>query len=134
MSDLPNSAEVKEILEGVLQRQFGCSAAEASQEQMYKATAISVKNILSEKRSAYKKKVNAAGAKRVYYMCMEFLLGRSLKTNLHNLGLAGVYEKALKSLGFKLEKLYDCEPDAGLGNGGLGRLAACFMDFTTSPV
>ena len=132
MSDLPNSAEVKEILEGVLQRQFGCSAAEASQEQMYKATAISVKTILSEKRSAYRKKVNAAGAKRVYYMCMEFLLGRSLKTNLCNLGLAGAYEKALKSLGFSLEKLYDCEPDAGLGNGGLGRLAACFMDSLSS--
>ena len=132
MNNLPNSVEVKEELEGVLQRHFGCSAAEASREQMYKAAAITVRNRLSDKRSAYKKKVNKAGAKRVYYMCMEFLLGRSLKTNLNNLGLAGAYEKALGQLGFKLDDLYECEPDAGLGNGGLGRLAACFMDSLSS--
>ncbi len=128
----PNSTEVKEQLEGVLQRHFGCSAQEASIEQMYKAAAITVKNMLSEKRSEYKKKVNRAGAKRVYYMCMEFLLGRSLKTNLCNLGLSEAYTEALKSLGFDLEELYECEPDAGLGNGGLGRLAACFMDSLSS--
>ena len=124
----PNSAEVKELLEGMLQRHFGCTAAEASREQMYKAAAITVRNMLSEKRSAYKKKVNEAGAKRVYYMCMEFLLGRSLKTNICNLGLDKEYNKALGELGFSLDDLYTCEPDAGLGNGGLGRLAACFMD------
>ncbi|MBQ1262180.1 MAG: glycogen/starch/alpha-glucan phosphorylase [Clostridia bacterium] len=128
----PNSAEVKELLEGVLRRHFGCTAAEASREQMYKAAAITVKNMLSEKRSAYKKQVNREGAKRVYYMCMEFLLGRSLKTNLCNLGLDKAYGEALSSLGFSLEELYECEPDAGLGNGGLGRLAACFMDSLSS--
>ena len=128
----PNSAEVKEQIEGVLQRHFGCTAAEASREQIYKAAAITVRNILSDKRSKYKNKVNKAGAKRVYYMCMEFLLGRSLKTNLCNLGLAEAYEKALSQLGFSLEDLYECEPDAGLGNGGLGRLAACFVDSLAS--
>ncbi len=128
----PNSTEVKESLEGVLQRHFGCTAAEASRDQMYKAAAITVRNMLSDKRSAYKKQVNRAGAKRVYYMCMEFLLGRSLKTNLNNLGLAEAYQKALKQLGFDLDDLYECEPDAGLGNGGLGRLAACFMDSLSS--
>ncbi len=132
MNQKPNSAEVKELLEGVLQRHFGCTAAEASRDQIYKAAAITVRNLLSDKRSDYKKKVNRAGAKRIYYMCMEFLLGRSLKTNLHNLGLAGAYEKALAQLGFSLEELYECEPDAGLGNGGLGRLAACFMDSLSS--
>ncbi len=128
----PNSAEVKELIEGVLQRHFGCSSREASKEQMYKAAAITVRNILSDKRSVYKHKVNKAGAKRIYYMCMEFLLGRSLKTNLCNLGLDKAYEKALKQLGFSLKELYECEPDAGLGNGGLGRLAACFMDSLSS--
>ncbi|MCM1441125.1 MAG: glycogen/starch/alpha-glucan phosphorylase [Roseburia sp.] len=128
----PNSAEVREQIEGVLQRHFGCTASEASREQMYKATAITVRNLLSDKRSAYKKKVNDAGAKRVYYMCMEFLLGRSLKTNLCNLGLNEAYGTALKQLGFSLDDLYECEPDAGLGNGGLGRLAACFMDSLAS--
>jgi len=132
MNTIPNSKEVREELEGVLQRHFGCSASEASREQMYKAAAITVRNKLSDKRSAYKKKVNRAGAKRIYYMCMEFLLGRSLKTNLHNLGLAESYADALKDLGFDLCDLYECEPDAGLGNGGLGRLAACFMDSLSS--
>ncbi len=132
MNHNPKSTEVREMLENILQRHFGCTASEASREQMYKAAAITVKNILSEKRSAYKKKVNEAGAKRVYYMCMEFLLGRSLKTNLCNLGLADAYEKALKKMGFSLEDLYECEPDAGLGNGGLGRLAACFLDSLSS--
>ena len=132
MNQNPNVAEVRELLEGVLQRHFGCTAAEASREQMYKAAAITVRNHLSDKRSAYKKKVNRAGAKRVYYMCMEFLLGRSLKTNLCNLGLDQTYSKALEQMGFDLNDLYECEPDAGLGNGGLGRLAACFMDSLSS--
>ena len=132
MNDHPTGADVRELLEGVLQRHFGCTAAEASREQMYKAAAISVRNLLSDKRSAYKKTVNKAGAKRVYYLCMEFLLGRSLKTNLYNLGLVPAYEKALSALGFSLEDLYECEPDAGLGNGGLGRLAACFLDSLSS--
>ena len=128
----PNANEVKEQIEGILQRHFGCTAVEASRDQMYKAAAIAVRNLLSEKRSLYKKKVNAAGGKRVYYMCMEFLLGRSLKTNLNNLGLADAYKKALGDLGYDLDDLYECEPDAGLGNGGLGRLAACFMDSLSS--
>ena len=132
MNYQPNSTEIKEQIEGVLQRHFGCTASEASIDQMYKAAAITVKNILSDKRSAYKKKVNNAGAKRVYYMCMEFVLGRSLKTNLCNLGLDKGYAEALKALGFDLEDLYEREPDAGLGNGGLGRLAACFMDSLSS--
>ena len=132
MNQQPKSAEVKEQIEGVLQRHFGCNAAEASREQIYKAAAITVRNLLNDKRAAYKKKVNREGGKRVYYMCMEFLLGRSLKTNLNNLGLAEAYATALKQLGFDLEELYECEPDAGLGNGGLGRLAACFVDSLAS--
>ncbi len=132
MNYSPNKDEVKALLEGVLLRHFGCSAKEASSEQMYKACAITVKNLLSDKRSEYKKKVNEAGAKRVYYMCMEFLVGRSLKTNLCNLGLDKAYSEALSSLGFELDELYECEPDAALGNGGLGRLAACFMDSLSS--
>ncbi|MCX4287272.1 MAG: glycogen/starch/alpha-glucan phosphorylase, partial [Clostridia bacterium] len=76
----------------------------------------------------FHKKIKARRAKRVYYLCMEFLLGRSLKNSLYNLSATSVYEKAISSFGFSLEDLYELEPDAGLGNGGLGRLAACFMD------
>ena len=128
----PTAAEIKENLEIKLSRYFGCTFAEASRDQIYKATAMTVRDILSEKRGNYKKKVNQAGGKRVYYMCMEFLLGRSLKTNLCNLGLDRDYAAALAEMGFSLEDLYECEPDAGLGNGGLGRLAACFMDSLSS--
>ncbi|MBQ2712304.1 MAG: glycogen/starch/alpha-glucan phosphorylase, partial [Clostridia bacterium] len=67
-----------------------------------------------------------------YYLCMEFLLGRSLKNNLFNLKLDEAYKNALEEYGVTLEELYEMEPDAGLGNGGLGRLAACFMDSLAS--
>jgi starch phosphorylase len=132
MNQNPTASEIKKNLEEKLSRYFGCTAAEASREQMYKATAMTVRDLLTDKRGAFKKDVNRAGAKRVYYMCMEFLLGRSLKTNLGNLGLSEKYGEALKELGADLDDLYECEPDAGLGNGGLGRLAACFMDSLSS--
>lgn len=80
----PNAHEVRTNIEEKLVRHFGCSPAEASRDQMYKAAALTVKDILTEKRGNFKKKINAQGEKRVYYMCMEFLLGRSLKTNLCN--------------------------------------------------
>lgn len=124
--------DIKEQIETKLSRYFGCTANEASNDQMYKAVAMTVRDILTEKRGDFKKRVNREGAKRVYYMCMEFLLGRSLKTNICNLGLGDEYAKALGTLGFNLDELYFCEPDAGLGNGGLGRLAACFMDSLSS--
>ena len=127
-----DNAKIKANIELKLSRYFGCTAAEASDEQMYKAVSMTIRDILTEKRGDYKKKVNKQGAKRIYYMCMEFLLGRSLKTNINNLGLSDAYKEALSSLGFKLDSLYECEPDAGLGNGGLGRLAACFMDSLSS--
>jgi len=126
------SAKIKENIEIKLSRYFGCTPAEASDEQMYKAVSMTVRDILTEKRGDFKKEVNKKGAKRIYYMCMEFLLGRSLKTNVCNLGLDKSYAEALKALGFELNNLYECEPDAGLGNGGLGRLAACFMDSLSS--
>ncbi len=132
MNQNPTAQEIKKNLEEKLSRYFGCTALEASREQMYKATAMTVRDLLTDKRGTFKKEVNRAGAKRVYYMCMEFLLGRSLKTNLGNLGLAQKYGEALKELGADLDELYECEPDAGLGNGGLGRLAACFMDSLSS--
>ncbi len=126
-----NSA-VKQNILTKLSRYFGVSYAEATKEQMYKACAMTVKDILSEKRNDYKKLVNSKGGKRVYYMCMEFLLGRSFKTNLCNLGMEKQYSEVLNELGFDLAELYEQEPDAGLGNGGLGRLAACFMDSLSS--
>lgn len=132
MNYTSEKTEVKEIIESKLARYFGASPAEATKEQVYKAVALSVKDLLTDKRKQFKNEVNEKGAKRVYYMCMEFLLGRSLKNNLCNLGLSESYRAALAELGFNLSELYEMEPDPGLGNGGLGRLAACFMDSLSS--
>ena len=123
---------LKEELESKLKRYYGIQPSEASYDQMYRTVVLSVKDILMRKRAEQHNKLKQTKSKRVYYMCMEFLIGRSLKTNLCNLGLDGEYRKILSDYGFDLDKIYDKESDAGLGNGGLGRLAACFMDSLTS--
>lgn len=115
-----------------LSRHFGASFEDATKDQVYKATAMAVKDTLLAKRREFKHATNKAGGKRVFYLCMEFLVGRSLKNNLYNLGLTNVYAEILKKHGYDLNDLYEMEPDAGLGNGGLGRLAACFMDSLAS--
>ena len=120
--------EVQMLIQGKLSRYFGVSPKEASKDQIYKAVVMSVRDILLEKRQQFHKVMKSKKGKRVYYLCMEFLLGRSLKNNIYNLNLGDAYEKALKNFGVTLDELYEQEPDAGLGNGGLGRLAACFMD------
>ena len=120
--------EVKDAIKGKLSRYFGVAPAEASKDQIYKAVGMVVRDILLEKRQHFHKKIKAKRAKRVYYLCMEFLMGRSLKNSLYNLSATPAFEKAVSNYGLSLEELYELEPDAGLGNGGLGRLAACFMD------
>lgn len=127
-----SASEVKENIELKLTRYFGVNPDEATEEQVLKATILSVKDILTSKRSLFHDKIKRTHPKRVYYMCMEFLVGRQLKNNLMNLGLADEYRTALSEMGYDLDKIYELEPDPGLGNGGLGRLAACFMDSLTT--
>ena len=107
---------------------FGVTPEEANYEQFYKAIAMITRDMLRQGRHEFEQRCEESGSKRVYYMCMEFLMGRSLKNTLYNLNLIPVMEEALEDFGIKLDKLYECEPDAGLGNGGLGRLAACYLD------
>ena len=128
MSTTFTEKEVKDLIKGKLSRYFGVTPSEATKDQIYKSVVMSVRDILLEKRQQFHKKIKAKRAKRVYYLCMEFLMGRSLKNSLYNLSATSVFEKAVASYGLKLEDLYELEPDAGLGNGGLGRLAASFMD------
>ena len=120
--------EAKEAITGKLSRYFGVTPADCNKEQLYKAVVMTVRDILLEKRKSYRAATKKAKAKRVYYLCMEFLLGRSLKNNVYNLGIEDALSDALKGFKTTLEDLYELEPDAGLGNGGLGRLAACYMD------
>lgn len=124
--------DIKLALQIKLSRYFGVTSEDATKEQVYKATILTVKDILTQKRSHFKHKVRDAQAKKIYYLCMEFLIGRSLKTSLRNLGIDKGYAETLKEFGFDIEEIYEMEPDPGLGNGGLGRLAACFMDSLTS--
>ena len=121
------------LIKSKLSKYFGVSPKEANKEQIYKAVVMCVRDILLEKRSAFNKKYRDKGGKRVYYLCMEFLLGQSLKNNTYNLSIQDSFDSALKKeFNCSLDELYDIEPDAGLGNGGLGRLAACFMDALAS--
>ncbi|MBR3863576.1 MAG: glycogen/starch/alpha-glucan phosphorylase [Clostridia bacterium] len=121
------------LIRSKLSKYFGVAPSEASKEQIYKAVVMCVRDILLEKRSAFNKKYRTKGGKRVYYLCMEFLLGQSLKNNTYNLSIQDAFNGALKKeFNCSLEELYEIEPDAGLGNGGLGRLAACFMDALAS--
>ena len=100
----------------------------ASNDDIYRALASTTREILSVMRRKYVAKTYGSNAKKVYYLCMEFLMGRSLKTNLFNLGLTEYAKEILAKEKIKLEDIFEEEPDAGLGNGGLGRLAACYLD------
>ena len=121
-------AQAKKLIANKLSHFFGVSPADADNEQFYKAVAMILKDMLSEMNSDFRDTAKGQDSKKVYYLCMEFLMGRSLKNNLYNLKLTKVFEEALESFDVSLEQLYELEPDAGLGNGGLGRLAACYLD------
>ena len=131
MTSIKDTATVLEKINDKLKRYFNIQITEATKQQLYNACAAVVRDILLEKRNAFSHRRHLKNGKRVYYICMEFLLGQSLKTNLFNLQLTDVFREAVAPYA-ALEDLYDMEPDAGLGNGGLGRLAACFMDSLAS--
>ena len=111
-------------------RMFGCSLEMATEKQVYRAVCVAVRELLEDERRAFVEQTRAQENKQVYYMSMEFLVGTSLRNNLFNMGLLEPAGEILNELGFSLERLCALEPDAGLGNGGLGRLASCYI--TTS--
>lgn len=99
-----------------------------TQEGRYSAIAYAIRDRIIHQWDLSRKTQRAKHSKRVYYLSLEFLMGRAMTNNIINLGIEDNVKKALEVLGYKYEELADVEPDAGLGNGGLGRLAACFMD------
>ena len=107
---------------------YNVSPEEASDKQVYHVLSSIVVDILGKKRQSFMNHTHSVGGKQIYYLSMEFLMGRSLKTNLYNLGIVDDVKAMLAHAGINLDKIYDQEPDAGLGNGGLGRLAACYLD------
>lgn len=117
-----------ELIKEKLSTHFGLRPEDAGDEYIYKAVVLAVKDILVKNRNEFIEKAEQQNSKQVYYLCMEFLMGRSLKNSLFNLGITEPVRKALAGFNVKLDKIYEMEPDAGLGNGGLGRLAACYLD------
>ena len=121
-------ALLKSQLEEKLLQQFSVQPREATDAHLYNALALVLRDRMRRERVNYIHQAHKQDAKQVYYMSMEFLMGRSLKNTLYNLNLTEDAAAVLKEYGVKLDNLFELEPDAGLGNGGLGRLAACFLD------
>ncbi|WP_413060898.1 glycogen/starch/alpha-glucan phosphorylase [Sphingomonas carotinifaciens] len=119
------------ILDTLVHR-IGKDAQAARTHDWLVATILTVRNEIIERWMASTKAAHAAGAKRVYYLSLEFLIGRLLRDALSNLGVMEQVSAALRSLGVDLAEIEEIEPDAALGNGGLGRLAACFMESLAS--
>ena len=99
-----------------------------TQEDRYTALALTIRDRIIHQWNLSRKTQNSKKAKRVSYLSLEFLMGRAMTNNVINLGIEDELKEALASLGYTYEELADIEHDAGLGNGGLGRLAACFLD------
>ncbi len=119
---------LKFLLEEKLSRHFGKKIDEATNEQIYAACSFVVRDIMMKNRTKTREQIQKKELKQVYYLSMEFLIGKSLHNNINNLGLSEVFSNTLKKLNISFEDILSVENDAGLGNGGLGRLAACYMD------
>ena len=126
-----NQSEATKLLNTACMRLFGCNMDEATDQQAYKALCTVVRNGMYDRRRAFKRNYLEEDRKQVYYMSMEFLVGTSLRNNLYNLGYEEVFTEALRAMDIDINELYALDPDAGLGNGGLGRLASCYLDSLT---
>lgn len=124
--------ELMELITGKLRRNFGRDVGEATSQQMFLACALVIRDIISVRQLETSEKLQESHARQVHYLSMEFLMGRSLRKNAYNLGLEKPLTEAIEALGFSAADLFEEEPDAGLGNGGLGRLAACYLDAATT--
>jgi starch phosphorylase len=121
-----DAALINRLIDEEIIRYWNTEPEKASLNQIYRAFSIVIRDLLLIKRNKFKKMQNED--KQVFYICMEFLIGKSLRNNLFNLGIEDEAEESLKKYNITPEELYTIERDPGLGNGGLGRLAACFMD------
>ncbi len=124
--------ELKRRIEGKLRRHYGVEVDDARPMMIYDACALTVRDMLMDRWVESQKEAEAKEAKQLCYFSIEFLLGRSLRNNVYNLGLVDYFECILKEFGTSFDAICNVEQDAALGNGGLGRLAACYMDATAS--
>jgi len=126
------AAELEARILDVLRHRVGKNELAAKEHDWFTAAVLALRDEIIDIWIASTSRTYEAQGKRVYYLSLEFLIGRLLRDALSNLGLTGEMQKALKDHGFDLARLEDLEPDAALGNGGLGRLAACFMESLAS--
>ena len=123
---------LKEAIIQKLRLNYGCTEKQATDGEMMKACAMVLRDIMAEHGVQTREKAAHEGQRKVHYLSMEFLMGRSLMKNAYNLELLDDLTAAIDELGFKAADIFEIEPDAGLGNGGLGRLAACYLDSMTT--
>ena len=121
-----SASELKKLIEERIKWDYGKTIDRAVLRQAFKSTCRVVRDIIADSY-AVKEKQETTG-KEIYYMSMEFLPGSSLRNHAFNLGFEKSLREALLLLGFDLDDFFELEPDAGLGNGGLGRLASCYLD------
>ena len=124
--------KMKDALCEKLKVSFGSTVEEASDAQMMRASALVLRDVMAERSVDTMRETREEHRRQVHYLSMEFLMGRSLMKNAFNLGVGEILTEALDELGFRAADVFECEPDAGLGNGGLGRLAACYLDSMTT--
>jgi len=127
-----NTKGIRAEIEIKLKRHFGCTLAEAGKDQIFKASALVMRDIMAQRLIETENKREKSGEKQVHYMSLEFLIGRSFVNNAYNLGVLDIMRDTLKEIGIDFKDFLETEPDAGLGNGGLGRLAACYIDSMAS--
>ncbi len=127
-----SAEEMKKAIEDKLRRHFGCEIKEAGKIELFKACALVARDIMSQKYVDTQNRIEKNGERQVHYLSLEFLMGRSFLNNLYNLGILDVMKEALSELNIDINDVIETEPDAGLGNGGLGRLAACYIDSMAS--
>ena len=123
-----DSKQIVQRIENKLIHALGTTIGEATNDEIYKAAAECIREDIMTSWADSRKRVQEQGAKKLYYMSAEFLMGRAFSNNLINLGLYETYKAAFWEMGIDFDAITDEENDAGLGNGGLGRLAACFLD------
>ena len=127
-----NKETLKEAIIQKLRLNYGCTEKQATDGEMMKACAMVLRDIMAERGVQTREETFQEGRRKVHYLSMEFLMGRSLMKNAYNLELLDPLTDAIDELGFKAADIFEIEPDAGLGNGGLGRLAACYLDSMTT--
>ena len=124
--------QLADLITGKLRRNFGKEVDDATSLHMFKACALVLRDIMSSHNIETSNQIWEGEKRQVHYLSLEFLMGRSMEKNAHNLGLLDTLRDVLEDMGFSASDLFESETDAGLGNGGLGRLAACYLDSMTT--